>query len=72
MHKRIELEKLCPEMGIYWVTEKRLSELTGLTPKALQRKRQRGTLTSDVYRKKDGRIMYNTRRFHDWVEAGNQ
>ena len=54
--------------GVNWVTGERLSALTGLTVKALDRKRQRGIWREGVeYRKMDGGIYYSISAYNEWV-----
>jgi len=51
------------------VTEKRMAELLGTTPKALQRKRERNAIPENVWSKIDGRIMYSIWRYDAWLES---
>ena len=52
-----------------WVTQDKLSSLTGFTAKALERKRQRGVLPEgEVWALIDGRIMYSIQGYNQWVE----
>lgn len=50
------------------VYERKLAELIGTTPKALERKRQRGVLPQGVWEKVDGCIMYSLERYNEWAE----
>lgn len=52
-------EKLGDGSGHDKVTEKRMAELLGTTPKALQRKRERNAIPNNIWSKIDGRIMYS-------------
>src|SRR5690606_15211938 len=51
------------------VYERKLAELIGTTPKALERKRQRGVLPPGVWEKIDGCIMYSLERYNEWAES---
>lgn len=51
------------------VTEKRMAELLGTTPKALQRKRERNVIPDHIWSKIDGRIMYSIWRYDEWLES---
>jgi hypothetical protein len=51
------------------VYERKLAELIGTTPKALERKRQRGVLPHGVWEKVDGCIMYSLERYNEWAES---
>lgn len=51
------------------VTEKRMAELLGTTPKALQRKRERSVIPATIWAKIDGRIMYSIWRYDEWLES---
>ncbi|WP_338109819.1 hypothetical protein [Pseudomonas iridis] len=62
-------EKLGDESGHDKVTEKRMAELLGTTPKALQRKRERNIIPAGVWSKIDGRIMYSKWRYDEWLES---
>jgi hypothetical protein len=62
-------EKLGDESGHDKVTEKRMAELLGTTPKALQRKRERNIIPAGVWMKIDGRIMYSKWRYDEWLES---
>jgi hypothetical protein len=54
--------------GVDWVLQKRLSQLTGLTSKAIERKRQRGIWLEGVhYQWRDGRIYYSIKAYNAWV-----
>lgn len=51
-----------------WVTEQRISQLTGLSVKALQGKRHRGILPEgDVWITFDGRVMYSIKGYNEWL-----
>lgn len=62
-------EKLGDGSGHDKVTEKRMAELLGTTPKALQRKRERNVIPDNVWSKIDGRIMYSIWRYDEWLES---
>ncbi len=62
-------EKLGDGSGHDKVTEKRMAELVGTTPKALQRKRERNVIPENVWSKIDGRIMYSIWRYDEWIES---
>jgi len=62
-------EKLGDGSGHDKVTEKRMAELLGTTPKALQRKRERNVIPDHVWSKIDGRIMYSIWRYDEWLET---
>ena len=51
------------------VLESKMAELIGTTPKALQRKRERGVIPRGVWQIIDGRVMYSRRRYDEWVES---
>lgn len=51
------------------VSEVLMAELIGTTPKALQRKRERGMIPSEVWRKIDGRVMYSLKRYEAWLDG---
>ncbi|MDI6527699.1 hypothetical protein QMA71_19350 [Pseudomonas otitidis] len=51
------------------VLEKKLAELVGTTPKALERKRERGIIPEGVWQKLDGRIIYSISRYNAWQES---
>lgn len=50
------------------VLEKRLAELIGTTPKALEHKRLSGIIPHGVWLKEGGRIMYSLERYNTWAE----
>lgn len=50
------------------VLEKRLAELIGTTPKALEHKRLSGIIPQGVWLKEGGRIMYSLERYNTWAE----
>lgn len=50
------------------VLEKRLAELIGTTPKALEHKRLSGIIPHGVWLKEGGRIMYSLERYNIWAE----
>jgi hypothetical protein len=50
------------------VLEKRLAELIGTTPKALEHKRLSGIIPHGVWLKEGGRIMYSLERYNAWAE----
>lgn len=56
-------------MPVDKVYERKLAELIGTTPKALERKRQRGVLPPGVWEKVDGCIMYSLERYNEWAES---
>lgn len=62
-------EKLGDGSGHDKVTEKRMAELLGTTPKALQRKRERSAIPNNIWSKIDGRIMYSIWRYDEWLES---
>lgn len=62
-------EKLGDGSGHDKVTEKRMAELLGTTPKALQRKRERNAIPKNIWSKIDGRIMYSIWRYDEWLES---
>lgn len=50
------------------ILEKRLAELIGTTPKALEHKRLSGIIPRGVWLKEGGRIMYSLERYNTWAE----
>lgn len=50
------------------VLEKRIAELIGTTPKALEHKRLSGFIPHGVWLKEGGRIMYSLERYNAWAE----
>lgn len=54
-----------------WVTKVKIAELTGLTLKAVEARREKGIWLEGVHWKKcpDGRIWFNTQAIDKWVEA---
>lgn len=55
---------------VEWVKGARLSELTGITVKAMDRKRQRNVWKEGVhYRKIDGGIYYSISAYNAWVSG---
>jgi hypothetical protein len=58
--------------GVDWVVGRRLAELTGLTVKALDRKRERGVWQAGVhYRMMDGGIYYSISAYNAWAAGRN-
>lgn len=58
------------ESPVEWVQGKRLAELTGLTTKAMDRKRQRGIWREGFeYRKMDGHIYYSIPAYNEWASG---
>lgn len=54
--------------AVDWVQGRKLAELTGLTVKAIDRKRQRGIWPEGVqWRKMDGHIYYSITAYNAWV-----
>ncbi|WP_256203128.1 hypothetical protein [Pseudomonas sp. ML96] len=51
------------------VLEAKLAELIGTTPKALQRKREKGIIPHGVWCLIDGRVTYSKWRYNEWVES---
>lgn len=51
------------------VLEAKMAELIGTTPKALQRKRERGIIPLGVWNLIDGRVTYSKWRYDQWVES---
>lgn len=54
-----------------WVTKYKIAELTGLTVKAVEARREKGIWIDGVHWKKvsDGRIWFNTEAIEKWIEA---
>ncbi|WP_177344971.1 hypothetical protein [Pseudomonas sp. NFACC04-2] len=57
-----------PELTGDKIHEKRLAELIGTTPKALEHKRREGIIPEGVWLKERGRIMYSLARYNEWAE----
>ncbi|WP_434557999.1 hypothetical protein [Pseudomonas sp. Z4-20] len=57
-----------PELTGDKIHEKRLADLIGTTPKALQHKRREGIIPEGVWLKERGRIMYSLARYNEWAE----
>lgn len=56
--------------GVLWVSGTRLSELTGLTVKALDRKRQRGVWKEGVlFEYRDGGVYYSIQAYNEWASG---
>ena len=51
------------------VSEELMAELMGLTARALQGRRARGKIPTDIWREIDGRIMYSMKRYDAWLEG---
>lgn len=51
------------------VSEALMAELIGATPKALQRRRDRSAIPTEVWREIGGRIMYSLRRYEAWLDG---
>ena len=51
------------------VSEEKMAALLGITKKALQRRRERGTIPADVWIKMNSRIIYSLRRYDEWLES---
>lgn len=57
-----------PELTGDKIHEKRLADLIGTTPKALEHKRREGIIPEGVWLKERGRIMYSLSRYNEWAE----
>lgn len=57
-----------PELACDKIHERRLAELIGTTPKALEHKRREGIIPQGVWLKEHGRIMYSLARYDEWAE----
>lgn len=57
-----------PELTCDKIHERRLAELIGTTPKALEHKRREGIIPEGVWLKERGRIMYSLARYNEWAE----
>ena len=51
------------------VTEKRMAEIYGTTPKALESRRLKGKIPETVWIKLHGRIYYSIKRYEEWLES---
>ncbi|WP_124310138.1 DUF4224 domain-containing protein [Pseudomonas chlororaphis] len=51
------------------VSEALMAELIGATSRALQGRRSRGAIPTDIWREVDGRIMYSLKRYDAWLEG---
>ena len=55
-----------------FVTVRLAATLTGLTPKAIDRKRERGIwLEGKHWRKVDGNVLIDMKEYERWVEKAN-
>mgnify|MGYP001760072469 CR=1 FL=1 len=51
------------------VTEQRMAEILGCTKRALEGRRQRGSIPEGVWMKHGRRIIYSKRRYDEWLES---
>jgi len=56
--------------SVDWVTPHKLEELTGLTVKAMQRKRERGIWRAGEQYRYDGKnVLYSIRGYNRWANS---